>query len=449
MNDYLLEDFIAEVSAVTLAAQLATLPINALSFKQISFIALITNTLTVPLLGIIIFIGVLICGLGMFYAPLGILCGWVAWPILWYIDNVVTECSVLPDAYISVNNPNVGLAWCYYGLLCIAVGTIMYLWPDQKQLQHSKAHGSSRLSRRTWLVLQLSAAMVVVLATSAVALAAHSDGRLTVSFLSVGPANQQPQGEAILIQTPEGKTALIDGGMDSTSLAQELDSRLPSWQRSLDVVILSSEKADHIVGLQDVITRYQIGEVVDAGMLHPNAGYALWKRTIAERSLHYAEIRQGMTIAVGAQVALQVFWPHLPLHKGSNEEIDNGLVMRLITPGLHMLFLGETAMSTYALTGLLSDIAPGYLQADIVQVVAQVGKGFPSALSAVLQMIKPSLILITPGALSSKQRKQAVSSVIDPLPAILSAGTTWQIEQTAQAGTIEVECSNQKWGLNV
>jgi competence protein ComEC len=441
--------FIVEIASVTLAAQLATLPIMALAFKQISFIAPIVNILTVPLLGIIIFIGILVCGLGMFYAPLGLLCGWVAWPILWYIDNVVTECSVLPGAYISVNNLNVGLAWGYYGLLCVAVGTIMYKWPNQRHPHANNANAPNQLSRRTRLVLQLSAAIVVVLATGTATLAAHSNGRLTVSFLSVGPTNQQPQGEAIFIQTPDGKTALIDGGMDATSLAQELDSRLPSWHRSLDVVILSTAKSDHIVGLQDVITRYQIGEVVDAGMLHPSAGYALWRRTIAERNLHYTEVRQGMTVAVGSQVMLQVFWPRLLLHKGTNEEIDNGLIVRLITPGLRILFLGVAVMSKYALTGLISDIAPNYLQADVVQVVAQAGKDLPSELSVVLEVAKPSMILITPGALSAKQRKQAMSSVIEPLPAILAAGNTWQLEQTAQVGTIEIECSNQQWGINV
>ena len=441
--------FTAEIISVTIAAQLATLPIMASTFNQISFIAIITNILTVPLLGIIIFIGVFMCVLGMFYAPLGILCGWAAWPILRYIEIVVTACSELPGAYMTVSNMNEGLAWGYYVLLCLAVVTIMYRWPNQKKPRDSEAHAVRLLSRRGWLVLRLSAAVVVVLVTGTAALAAHSDGKLTVSFLSVGPANQQPQGEAILIQTPDNKTALIDGGMDANSLAQELDSRLPSWQRSLDVVVLSTAKSDHIVGLQDVISRYQIGEVVDAGMLHPNVGYALWRRTIAERNLHYATMRQGMTVALGSQVALQVFWPRLLLHKGSNEEGDNGLVVRLITPGLRILFLGVTAMSAYALTGLLSDIAPDYLQAEVVQIVAQVGKDFPSELRAVLQLVKPSLILITPAALSAKQRKQAVSPIINPLPAMLADATPWQIEQTAQVGTIEIDCSNQQWGINV
>ncbi len=69
---------IVEISAVTLAAQIATLPIIALTFNQISFIAPITNMLTVPLLGILLTVGLLLCGLGLLYAPLGIFCGWVA-----------------------------------------------------------------------------------------------------------------------------------------------------------------------------------------------------------------------------------------------------------------------------------------------------------------------------------------------------------------------------------
>ncbi|HEX6552244.1 MAG TPA: ComEC/Rec2 family competence protein [Ktedonobacteraceae bacterium] len=438
--------YIADISAVTIAAQVATFPIVAISFKEISFIAPIANILTVPLLGIIIFLGVLICVTGMFLAPLGMLCGWVAWPVLWYIDKIVTACSILPGAFINVNDVNTGLAWCYYVLLCLVIGTINYKWPAERKQNHAAT--PALLSRRTWFIVYLSATLVVILATGATALAAKSDGKTTISFLNVGPTNQQPQGEAVLIQTPD-KTALIDGGIDATSLAQELDSRLPSWQRTIDVVISTTQKADHLAGLQDVITRFQVGEVIDAGMLHPSARYALLRRTISERNLRYVEIRQGATIAVGSQVALQVFWPRSSLHKGGNEEVDNGLIVRLIAPGLRLLFLGASAMSKYALNGLLSDIAPDYLQAEIVQVVAEVGKAFPTELSDLLQEVKPSVIVITPAALSAKQRKDSMASVINPLPSALSRGATWQIEQTAQVGTIEFNCSNRRWSMNV
>ncbi|MFL5586216.1 MAG: ComEC/Rec2 family competence protein [Ktedonobacteraceae bacterium] len=439
---------IAEMTAVTMAAQLATFPILAFDFNEIPFIAPIPNILTVPLLGIVIFIGILMCGTGMLFAPLAILFGWVAWPILWYMSHIVTWCAEIPGAYIPVSNLNSGLAWCYYALLLFLGTIILYKWPAKKQALHGHATVLPLLSRRTWRILQLSAAVLVILATGATVLAARPGGQLTITFLNVAPANQASQGEAILLSTADGKTALIDGGLDATSLGQELDSRLPAWQRSLDFVILTSPKSDHLDGLQDVVSRYQVGEVLDAGMLHPSTGYGLWRRTISERNLHYDQVRQGTTLFLGRQVELQVFWPPSPLHKGSNEELDNGLVVRLMAPGLRMLLLGATALSKHALTGMLADIDSSYLKADIVQVVAEVGKAFPAELSTILQVAKPSLVVITPAALSAKQRKAGRTSPITSLSQLFP-GASYQIIQTAQVGTLKIYTSNQRWAMNV
>jgi len=200
--------------------------------------------------------------------------------------------------------------------------------------------------------------------------------------------------------------------------------------------------------MQDVVSRYQVGEVLDAGMLHPSTGYALWRRTISERNLHYVQVRQGTTLSLGTQVELQVFWPPSPLHKGSNEELDNGLVVRLMAPGLRMLLLGATALSKHALTDMLADIDSSYLKADIVQVVAEVGKAFPAELSTILQVAKPSLVVITPAALSAKQRKATKTSPITSLSQLFP-GASYQIVQTAQVGTLKIYTSNQRWAMNV
>jgi competence protein ComEC len=52
---------VAEIMAVTLAAQTATWPIIALSFFLISFISPLANMLLVPLLGVLIALGLLVC----------------------------------------------------------------------------------------------------------------------------------------------------------------------------------------------------------------------------------------------------------------------------------------------------------------------------------------------------------------------------------------------------
>ncbi len=434
---------VGEIIAVTLAAQTATLPVEALTFNQVSLIAPIANILTVPLLSMLILLGVLMCILGLFSIPAAIVCGWIAWPLLWYVLVAINWCAGLPGAYLTVTNLPDSIAWAYYGASGLLVCFLFYRWPGLRQ---PGQYHTSPLSRRIWLAAQVGAALVILLATSGVALASRPNGQLTISFLSVGPTGQQPQGEAILVHTPDGKYALIDGGLDATSLGEELDSRLPPWQRSLDAVVLTSPRTDHLTGLQDVVTRYQVGEAFDAGMLHPNVGYALWRRTISQRGIPYVQLSEGMTIAIGSQVALQVFWPQAQLHKGSDEEIDNGLIVRLIAPGLRMLLLGAASMSKYALEGLLSAIAPAYLQANIVQLMAENGKNFPSQLSEVLATVHPSLLVVSPWALSGKQRKAGATTILTTLPPALSS-PAWQVVQTAQTGTIEIDSSLQGWGL--
>jgi beta-lactamase superfamily II metal-dependent hydrolase len=298
------------------------------------------------------------------------------------------------------------------------------------------------LSRRAWRIAQLGAALLVIVATGATVLASRSNGHLTITFLNVGPAGQPPQGEAILIRTVDGKTALIDGGLDAASLAQELDSRLPSWQRSLDLVILTTPRADALTGLQDIVRRYQIGEVIDAGMLHPTSSYALWRHTIAERHLPYAQVSQGTTITLGTQVLLEVLWP-FHLHKGSDEARDNGLILRLVTPELHVLFLGATAESKYALRGLLATFASNPPEAQIVQMVGEVEKPFLPEVAVVLRQVHPSWLVMTPAALSSKQRKVAGTATISVPPS-----GNWQVVQTAQLGTLEIDSGSGGWSMS-
>ncbi len=289
---------------------------------------------------------------------------------------------------------------------------------------------------------------MIFLASGSMAFAAHTNSQVTITFLDVGPASQpgkpsQPQGEAILVRTPDGKTALIDGGPDASSLAEELDSRLPFWQRSLDLVMLTAPRQVNLVGLEDIVTRYNVGEVVDAGMLHPDTGYARFRSIISSRGLSYDQLRQGAVFSLGAYVTFQVFWPASPLHKSSQEEVDNGMVVRLLAPGLRLLLVGDAALSKYALEdGILSTIDKSYLAADVVQLVGDTAKTYPAALNTLLAAAHPSLVVVTPAQLSPKMRKAGASSV---LASLSFAGGPWQVVQTAQVGTFDISSSASGW----
>jgi competence protein ComEC len=441
---------LAEIVAVTLAAETGTLPIFALTFQQVSWVAPLTNLLTVPLLAYLIVLGLFLCIGGLISSSISQAFGTLTYPLLWYVLAAVNWCSRLPGAYLLVDNLNVSIAWAYYSLLSLLSLAKRWFQAHQSKVSTNLLAPEAptpRLSRRARRWIQVGAALALFLASGEAALAARTNPQLTITFLSVAPAGQPAQGEAILIRTADGKTALIDGGLDANALANELDSRLPYWQRSLDMVILTAPRQADMVGLEDVMTRYDVGEVIDAGMLHPTTGYALFRHTISQRNLPYAQLRQGATFTLGAQVAFQVFWPISPLHKGSLENEDNGMAIRLIAPGLRLLLLGDTALSKYALQGLLSNIDPRYLASDAVQLDGDAGKAFPSALDTLLTIVHPSSVIISPAALTPKQRKAGTSSIVSGTDAQWLLQGPWQVFQTAQVGTLVLGSDGQAWSI--
>ncbi len=423
--------YVTEVIAVTLAAQVATLPIFAISFQQISFIGIPANILTVPLLGILLGLGALICLSGLLSIQLAILAGWLAYPLLWYVSAAVNRCANLPWAYLSVTNVSPLLGWGYYALLAWLTAFLLLRWrpPDHE-------HTSPLLSRRTRLVLYSGLALLMLLTTSVMAQAARSDGHLTITVLTSGQSNQ---GQALLLRTADGQLALFDEGADNSTLAQMLDTQFPFWQRSLSLVVLTDTSAANIAGLQDVISRYSVTQVVDAGMLHPGVAYARWRRTLRERNITYMQVRQGANITLGSQVALQVLWPPAQLHKGSDEIHDNALILRLLAPGLRLLLLNSTSLSKYALSMLQESVAPNYLQAQIVQLSGAAGKTFSPALASVLALANPTRLLIT--TIPAIKKKQAAPPPTPP------AGS-WQVWDVGQHGSFVISADEQGWSIN-
>ena len=101
--------------------------------------------------------------------------------------------------------------------------------------------------------------LVVCVSLIWVAVLALPDTKLKVSFLDVG------QGDAILIRTPSGQQILIDGGPNPDTVCQQLGKKLPFWDKSLDMVVLTHSDDDHLVGLMGVLEDYKVGQVVESG----------------------------------------------------------------------------------------------------------------------------------------------------------------------------------------
>ena len=106
------------------------------------------------------------------------------------------------------------------------------------------------------------------------------------------------QGDAIYIQGPRGGRALIDTGPDPNRLVSLLDQRIPSWDRRLDLVVITHPHEDHIAGMAALMDRYRIGEIAEPGMIGPGPGDAAFRQRLAETG------RQSRIIAAGDHLTL-------------------------------------------------------------------------------------------------------------------------------------------------
>src|SRR5438874_8365686 len=82
------------------------------------------------------------------------------------------------------------------------------------------------------------------------------DGRLHLWVLDVG------QGDSILLRTPQGHTALIDGGPGATPVLNAIGAHIPFWQRNLDLLVLTAPHQEQMMALPDVLQRYHVEQIV-------------------------------------------------------------------------------------------------------------------------------------------------------------------------------------------
>jgi competence protein ComEC len=300
--------WLIESLAVSTAAQAATLPLVLLQFGSLSLVSPLANLLIAPLVApaMLLTAVAFACGgaigLGVpaiLFAPFAIGGSLVIGAMI----AIAHFCAALPLASVAVPPP--------INLVAAAACAAALVWklraprPDPSSTTTSSERPKSDRDkelphdRRRIVAAGAGSAMAVLLVF---ANSARADGRLHMTVLDVG------QGDSILLEGPSGGRALIDGGPDPDRLIALLDSRIPLWDRRIDLVVLTHPHEDHVAGLAAVLERYRVGEVVEPGMVGPGPGDAAYRRELAQLN------RQSRVVAAGDALWLDgmrmdVRWP--------------------------------------------------------------------------------------------------------------------------------------------
>lgn len=435
-----LAQIITESLAVTLAAQLATLPVLALTFHVVSLVAPLANLLTVPLLAPLLALGgllALVAALG--WSLLALALSWVVWPLLWWVNAAIAASAALPLAALQAPPASALLALVYYAAL---VGALVALAPRLATLarRDEPQRARSALAGRA-LGVTLGLALLGSLGASAPALAARQSARLDA--LDVGPG-----GAALLLRLPSGATALIDGGPSGPTLEAALASQLPFWARSLDVVALTDVRAGDARGLEDAASHYAIAHALDAGTPHPSTEYLAYLDAMRRAGAVRQQFRAGDTLRLDATTTLTALAPWQTLYPPGEGDtaVSDDLILRLDTPGLRALLLG--AADAYALDALAGSGEP--LAADLV--VVAVPRGAPLDLSGplgdVLRLAHPRAIIVCDAPVTTTRHK-GVTLTTDmwASDADVTAAIGAQIYRLSDTGALSLSGGAAGWTL--
>jgi competence protein ComEC len=249
--------WLREPFAVTLAAQIGTVPLMATDFHVLSPVAPVANSAVLPLLPVMVAGGLLVAPFAAVPA-VGRLLALPLSGLLTYLEQVATILARAPAAAITVPAFSVGTGIAYYAALAGAAAA-------------AQTRGRLRLAA-------IAAGVLVPLAVGGAELAAWARPAPSAAVLAVG------SGQAVLLTGPDGYV-LVDGGASPSRLADELGMRLPPWQRELAGLVITGPGLGHVGGLAGL--DHAVGAVlVPAG----NPAGSAW------RSVALAEAARGARI---------------------------------------------------------------------------------------------------------------------------------------------------------
>ena len=336
------DGYLAQLAALSLGAQWATLPISLFHFGSFSIVGLGANFFAVPLAGVLIFTG----ALGLIFPFCVTMNYWQTRAI----EGVAQGFAALPGA--GVQNSSVKIAWVFgcYALFLLAMATVYAEEPGAigraKMWMARRWNNIKSSDPRPWLALAILAGAGLSWWRFAPA-----PQTLRAVVLDVG------QGSATVIISPRGRAILIDAGSDDTRADIGQSVVVPALKQlgieRLDAVFLTRSDAAHCSALPAVLREIPVALLVDGAQSSeiqrpPDALDLLAPDPSEVDYLAVRAIAQSLKIPVVAPragqgfdfdgVAVRVLAPTIPLLQTGG---DNSLAMRVSWGESSILLAGD------------------------------------------------------------------------------------------------------------
>lgn len=198
---------------------------------------------------------------------------------------------------------------------------------------------------------------------------------MEVYFIDVG------QGDSILIQTPENKTILIDGGTPESG--DEIVDFLKKQQISaINLLIVTHPDIDHIGGLTKVLKSTKVDKIIDSGKLYTTKAYRNYTKQIAKQKIPVEIVEKNQEIKLDPSIKIQVLNTYEPFRNNN----ESSIALKVTYKEMDFLFMGDIEKEQ-------EKEITGDIQAEIIK-VAHHGSRTSSSLDF-LQKVNPKVAILT------------------------------------------------------
>ena len=161
---------------------------------------------------------------------------------------------------------------------------------------------------------------------------------LTITYFDVG------QGDAALIQTPNGSNVLIDTGVWNPRYSSGKSVLLPHFAAEhitkLDAIILSHPHADHIGGMLDLIGSIDIDVIYNSGFKYESNLYRSYLQSAIQNEIKVVELKAGTILEIDESLLFLVLAPEGA--RFNDDPNEHSVVLEIIYGDTEFLFTGDS-----------------------------------------------------------------------------------------------------------
>jgi len=242
-------------------------------------------------------------------------------------------------------------------------------------------------------------------------------------FIDVG------QGDSILLQTPNNKTMLIDGGTNAggDKVVSFLKAR---GITKLDYVVATHPDADHIGGLIPVLNNFKVSNFIDSGKAHTTQTYYNLLQLVDTKNIPYTIATTGQKINIDSSITVQV----LHANKNASDSNDASIVLKATYNGVSFLLMGD------ADTNIEASIMANYNVKATVLKAGHHGSNTSSS-AKFISNVKPATTILSYGKGNTYGHPHA-----DVVTRLKNVGS--KIYSTAASGNITVTTNGTAHGVS-